>query len=115
MDENPKLLLTSDEVDAFLLKMRKSPCAWCGSKNWGMHSDDDTKETGLRSFPRIHLTQDAAGLRGTVSLGTNEALVVAMAECMDCHHLEAFNYFAILNKVRAEQAAEKDNEQTSSN
>lgn len=115
MSTEPNFVLTSDEVDAFLLKTRKQSCSWCGSKNWGLHSDNESKETGLRSLPRIHLKQEGEEVKGTIAMGTKEALVVVMAECLDCHHLDAFNYFAIMNKVRAEQAAERDNEQTSSN
>lgn len=103
------MLLTSDEVDAFLIKMRKQPCSWCGSLAWGTHIETAPDVAALRSLPRIRIHQEGDSLKGTVTVGTEDALVVAVTECADCGHIDTFSYFSIVKKVRAQQAAEKEN------
>lgn len=109
MSHQENYLITADELDAFLQKHRKAPCPWCGSKSWGLHSDSAKNEATTRSLPRVTMQQEGTEVKGSVDVGTAQALVVAMTECLTCGHLDFFNYFSIKNKIRDEQRLERDN------
>lgn len=99
--------LSLAEIDEFLLQVRKRNCSWCDGTDWGVHIDADALEQnqpGLRSLARIRLEVSDSGMKGHIALGTEGALIVAIAECQHCGHIELFNYFAIMRKVRAQGA-----------
>ena len=66
---------------------------------------------------RLHALDEyrrGGGMPEGAEANTEDALVVAVTECLDCGHLDTFNYFSILKKVRAQQATEQDNGNNSS-
>lgn len=109
MRHQENYLITADELDAFLQQHRKAPCPWCGSKGWGLHSDSEKNEATTRSLPRVTMRQEGNEVKGGVDIGTAQALVVAVTECLTCGHLDFFSYFGIKNKIRDGQQVERDN------
>jgi hypothetical protein len=92
--------LSLKEIDDYLVKKANGACPFCGGKKWGLHTNEGRPD--LRSLPRITITKkdDGDDLSGSVALGTKDALVLAMAECLDCGHAYGFNYFSLMRKIR---------------
>lgn len=119
MDEIPTPL-SIQEVDEFLVKLAKKRCPWCDGTHWGMHIDNgdeaNPKAPSLRALPRMRLGQAAPGtLTGTISIGTEAALTVAIAECQECGYIHLFNYFTIMRLARITQQSEPKDVEPSSN
>lgn len=103
-------ILTSEDVDKFLLSMRKSGCPWCGSESWGLHTVQQKEfaadEPGryddpeVRALPRLRMAVKPDGtLHGAVSIGTQVSLAAVVVECLNCTHLSTFNYFSMVQRI----------------
>ena len=107
------------EVDDFILKKKKSFCSWCGGAEWGIHtvqpSDISAQFPGVRGAPElrslypIRLTQASVDrIDARVAMGTENALALVVAECLECGKMDFFNYFALNRLIDEANEANKN-------
>lgn len=123
----PKLL-TYKEVDAFILRKKKSFCSWCGGAEWGIHTVQPgainpqfpgvpgTPE--LRALFPIRLREENGKMDARLAMGTEQALPMIVVECMECGKTDQFNYFAVtrlIEEAKQKDAPSKGGEETNGN
>lgn len=111
----PKLL-TYKEVDAFILRKKKSFCSWCGGAEWGIHTVQPEAinpqfqgvpgAPELRALFPIRLREENEKIDARLAMGTEHAIPMIMVECMECGKTDLFNYFTVTRLI--EEAAKKD-------
>ncbi len=110
-------VLTYKEVDDFILKKKKNFCSWCGGSHWGIHTVQPTDINDqfpgvagaleLRSLFPIRLRQASPErIDARSAVGTEHALALIVAECLECGKMDFFNYFGVHRLI--DEAKEKD-------
>lgn len=111
-------LISLKAIDDFLLMLDKKKCPWCDGNQWAMRvvpeaKIDSTEDIyGLRSLPHFRLYKENDILRGSMSVGTENALPVVVVRCDECGYIYLFDYFRIveLSKARNNPESGEDDE-----
>lgn len=109
-------LVSFSKIDDLLVGLDKKKCPWCDGNSWALRGipETDTSSTenlmGLRGLPHFRLYKEQSRLKGTMTVGTENALPLVVARCNECGFVYLFDYFHLVDLYhRKQENAEKGN------
>lgn len=119
MPDNINGLVSLANLDGFLVELDKKKCPWCDGENWAMRITTETDVTsntsikGLRALPLFDMHIEGEQLKGSMHVGTENALPLVVVRCDNCGFLYNFDYFllAALYNNKKNKPVDSSNEQ----
>lgn len=111
-------LISFDKIDQLLVQLDKKRCPWCNGNSWSVRAIPETDASstedilGLRALPTFRIYKEKGSLKGSMSVGTENALPLVVVRCYDCGFVYLFDYFRLLEiyEQKANTSVENDDD-----